>query len=331
MVDHYEVRPYGSGGASRSLVLPADEVIPFKYKNPLSKIDGYSPLMGGAEWVDTSESIDASRWHSFKNGLWPGMVVTLDPSIADPDDTALNRIYAKFDERLRGETKYHRPIIMPSGVQISELTSSPREMDFQQSGDQMRDWQMAIHRVGKTIAGITEEVNYASMVAATANFIMRTIRPKLSYVGQVATEKLARRFDDKLVVYWHDLTPDDPQQTTADLTQDWNNDALTQDEYRAVRGRPPLPGGDKTKSQLMAAQAPQPMEGGQPSTGLHLPFPHAAPTSQQEDKPETGLKLPFPDKNDDIEAKVLKMGDQINQLSGLIQAVLNKSSSLPEL
>jgi len=257
LVDYYEVRPYGAPGAGKAQKFAADEIIPFSYKNPQSKIDGLAPLAAAAEWVDTSESIDATRWHSFKNGLWPGMVMTLDKEMEDPDTGTLDAIYTRLDARARGEHKTDRPLILPPGVTANQMTRNPREMDFQSSGDQMRDWIMAVHRVGKSIAGVTEDVNYASMVASTANFIMRTIRPKLSYIGQVATEKLAKRFDPKLVVYWNDTTPDDPQQTTSDLNTDFNNDALTLNEYRKVRGRPPLPHGDKTKSQLQADMAKQ--------------------------------------------------------------------------
>ena len=267
LIDYYEVRPYGAPGAARAQKFDADEIIPFSYKNPLSKIDGLSPLAAAAEWIDTSESIDASRWHSFKNGIWPGMVMTLDKEMEDPNPATLDSIYARLDARSRGEHKTDRPLIMPPGITVNQMTRNPREMDFQSSGDQMRDWQMAVHRVGKSIAGITEDVNYASMVASTANFIMRTIRPKLSYIGQVATEKLAKRFDSKLVVYWNDTTPDDPQQTTADLNADFNNDTLTLNEYRKIRGRPPMPNGDRTKSQIAADQAKEQQAAGQQAPG----------------------------------------------------------------
>lgn len=258
IVDHYDVRPYGAPGSYRALEIPADRIIHFSYKNPLSKIDGLSPLQAAAEWIDTGESIDASRWHSFKNGIWPGMVLSLDPEIQDPDTGMIDEIYARLDARMRGEGRYDRPLILPSGVKADSLTRSPKEMDFQRSGDQVKDWIMAIHRVGKSIAGITEEVNYASMVAATANFMTRTIRPKLSYIGQVATEKLARRFDEKLVIYWKDLAPDDPAQKTADLNADYNMNALTENEVRAARGRAPRDGGDKVRSESnQAAQQGQ--------------------------------------------------------------------------
>jgi|GEM_PF-6220468 len=257
IVDHYDVRPYGAPGSYRALEIPSDKIIHFSYKNPLSKIDGLSPLQAAAEWIDTGESIDATRWHSFKNGIWPGMVLSLDPEIQDPDTGMIDEIYARLDARMRGEGKYDRPLILPSGVKADSLTRSPKEMDFQRSGDQVKDWIMAVHRVGKSIAGITEEVNYASMVAATANFMTRTIRPKLSYIGQVATEKLARRFDDKLVIYWKDLAPDDPAQKTADLNADYNMNALTENEVRAARGRAPREGGDKVRSEASQAQQGQ--------------------------------------------------------------------------
>jgi len=254
LIEYYQVRPYGSPGAARMINFPADEIISFKYKNPLSKIDGHAPMAAAAEWIDAAESIDATRWYSFKNGIWPGFVMQLDKDMEDPPQSYIDNLYARLDARARGENKYDRPLVLPPGVSANNVTRSPREMDFQSSGDQLKDWVMAVHRVGKSIAGITEEVNYASMVAATANFITRTIRPKLSFIGQVATEKLAKRFDDRLIIYWDDITPDDPGQKTADMQADFAAGAITPNEIRAERGRSPY---DDNRGN-------EPMVGGQP-------------------------------------------------------------------
>ena len=262
LVDYYQVRPYGSPGAARMINFPANEIVAIKYKNPLSKIDGHSPLSAAAEWIDSAESVDSTRWHSFKNGVWPGLVMMLDKDMEDPPQSYIDNLYARLDARSRGETNYDRPLVLPPGVTTTPVTRSPREMDFQQSGDQLKDWIMAVHRVGKSIAGITEEVNYASMIAATANFITRTIRPKLAFIGQVATEKLAKRFDEKLVIYWQDIAPDDPAQKTADMMADFQMAAITPNEVRTVRGRHPYPGG----------KGDDPMAGGQPLEGPGNPF-----------------------------------------------------------
>lgn len=294
MIEFYEIRPWGAPGSARAIKLDADEVVPFTYKNPLSKIDGLSPLAAAAEWIDTAESIDQSRWHSFRNGIWPGLVLELDPSVEDPSQSDIDRLYQRLESRGKGVTKVDRPIVLTPGVKANQITRSPREMDFGQGGDQMRDWVMAAHKVGKSIAGITEEVNYASMIAATANFVTRTIKPKLSYIGQVATEKLASRFDSRLVVYWNDITPDDPSQKTADLQADWSMNAVTVNEVRKARGRPPLKDGDVTARDVASQAAGQPPS--QPFDLPKNPFAPPAPppgAEQQQQNPQSDAEADF--------------------------------------
>lgn len=244
LIDHYQIRPYGTPGSARAMSIPADEIIHFKNKNPLSKIDGMAGLQAGAPWVDSAESIDAARWHSFKNSNNIGMLLSLPEGMEDPPAGYISALYARLDARSRGEGNYNRPLILPSGVVATPNDRSPREMDFYESGNQMRDWIMAMFGVSKTIAGITEDVNYASMIAARANFIISTVRPRLSYIGQVATEKLAKRFNSKLVVYWPDLTPEDPAQKTIDMEADYRMRAITPNQVCRERGREPFEGGD---------------------------------------------------------------------------------------
>lgn len=268
IVDHYEVRPFGVPGAGRQIKFRADEIIHFRYKNPLSKIDGFAPPTAGAEWIDSAESMDAERYYGFKNGVWPGMVLELDSEFGEPDPADIKALYQQFSERLRGENKRQAPIILPPGVTPHTVTRTNAEMDYYNSADQMKDWVLAIHRVGKSIAGIAEDVNYASMIATTANFCSRTIRPKLSMIGQVVTEKLAKRFDPSLMVYWEDITPDDPAQKTQDMYIDFACDAITPNEIRAERGREPLDGGDQTKSQSQASTMNPEQGGGEGGPGI---------------------------------------------------------------
>ena len=107
------------------------------------------------------------------------------------------------------------------------------------------DMLLALFRVPKSIVGLAEDSTYASVVAASLNFILRTIRPKRTQRGQVLTEKLGKRFDPRIVIYYEDSSPEDPQQKNADLKQDYECGILTPNEYRVKRGLEPYKfGGD---------------------------------------------------------------------------------------
>jgi hypothetical protein len=67
--------PVASGGA----IIPAEQVTQLKFKHPLYRYDGYSPLTAGAEQMDILEMIDRSRWSAFQRGVNTNLVLEVDP------------------------------------------------------------------------------------------------------------------------------------------------------------------------------------------------------------------------------------------------------------
>lgn len=249
LIDAYTIRPMGGGESGiRPIQVDADDMVAIRYPSPLSLVHGWSPLAANAEWVDAAEAIDSDRWYSFEGGMWPGFVIKLDPNIygrQGPTREQRLGMYADLDERLRGKEKAGRPIMLSPGMEPTQTTRTPVEMAYVDSSAQMRDWVLAIHRVSKTVAGLSDDVNRASMAASLANFITGTCAPKYTLIGQVATEELAREFADDLVVYWPSEAPDDPEQVNADIQVDLAAGAITPNEIRTKRGREPYEfGGD---------------------------------------------------------------------------------------
>jgi hypothetical protein len=245
MVAWYEVRPFGGYGGARSIQIPANDIIHLSFPGPLSVIDGWSPAQAGAPWFDVGQSMDISRLAAFKRGVVSSMILSLDPQFGNVKDADLDRIQARIDSRYAGESNFARAMLLQGGIVPHQTTRTPQEMDFGVSGDQNRDWQLAVRRVSKFIAGISEDVNFASSVSALANFIRGTIKPKLMLAGQVLTERLAKEFDPRAICFWPDPTPNDPAQVNADILADFQTGAITPNEIRRLRGREPYEfGGD---------------------------------------------------------------------------------------
>lgn len=244
LVSGYEIRPYGVRAGS-GVVIPAEEIIHIALPHALTPLDGFSPLAAGAPWIDTLNAIDSSRYSAMKQGIWPGLIITLLADVMDPDQPTLDRINERFAQKYQGHDRMGRPLILGPGMDIKQATRPPAEMDFVGGSDQLRDWVLSLFRVPKAVLGITAEVNKASMEAASANFARWCVKPRLRLIDGILTEKLARRFDENLVVFHEDPTPDDPTQLNADLTLDLQYGVRTYNEVRAVRGLEPYPhGGD---------------------------------------------------------------------------------------
>lgn len=241
LIEYYEVRPWIGPGMLR---FPPEDVIHLRFKSPIHKIDGYSPQTAGAEWIDTSESVNRSRFFQFKNGCQMQGNLKLGDRYVDLDDDDLERLYAKFFARIQGEQNAGRPIITPPDSEIVPLTITPDEMAYTQSADQLRDWILALWGVPKEVAGIQDAGSEIAMYGPLRQFAENCLIPRLTYLGQSLTEKLARRWDRRLRIWWDDPTPDDPQQKREDLKMRYDTQSITSNEIRTAYGDPPLPDGD---------------------------------------------------------------------------------------
>lgn len=236
-IDRYELRPV-EGNYVRAYI-PAEDVIHFRKKSPVSKVDGYAPQAAAGQWVDTEESMSRSRWFSFRNGIFPGVSVEFDANVKMPDEDDLNRIEARLMARYGGEINTNKPILVPPGAKVRKLQLSPQELQYCESAPQLRDNILATFNVPPAIAGIIQDASYGAVTAARAQFYTGAINPRYRFLGCAITEKVACRYDRKLRVWWEDRTPQDPELREKSLMTDLAYGAKTMNEVRRLRGDEP--------------------------------------------------------------------------------------------
>jgi len=242
-IESYEIRPVEGQYLKRTF--PANEVIHFRKKNPTSKFDGFSPQTAAAPWLDTQQSVDRSRWFTFKNGGQQNVAIEFDPQVLDVTDDDLARIEAKFMSRYAGEARAGKPLLCPPGTKIKPLLLSPREFDYCESSEQLRDNILATFGVPHIVAGISQNLTAQASVAAHGLFCSNAVNPLCRQLGQVITEKLCPLYDDDLRIWWDDSTPDDPEMVEKQLKTDMQLMAILPNEVRILRGREPYEhGGD---------------------------------------------------------------------------------------
>lgn len=239
-IEFYEIRPYGGIGAGAGgLRIPYEDVIPFTDYNPMFPLTGYSPLEAGSEWVDVAESQHSAQWSQMKRGLHPGLVLELGEE-ENITDEMLDRYYAKLEERLRGEYNFNAPLIVGHGANLKPMTMlTAQEMAFIESGDQSRDRILALMGVPKGVVGIEPGADNISAYAPLRAFCRFTISPILDGLGETLTERLARRYDKRLRIWYDDPTPNDPQEVRAEIETRLKGQAISPNEIRALFGVEP--------------------------------------------------------------------------------------------
>ena len=236
-VRQYNVTPQGS--SYRLLEIPPEEMILSRKKSPHNKRDGYSGLSASGKWTDNVESIEDARRNSFSNGGNPDLLIKLGESYSDPDDGVIARIKEKFMRRFSGTKHYGEPQVVPPGIDIEKWSHAPKEMDFASTGDQARDNNLALHGTPKVLAGITTDVNRATVEGANIVFSQTQINPMLRHFAGTLTW-LGGRFDPRIKVWFEDQTPKNAEQELREDQADFAMGALTPDERRQKRGRKPI-------------------------------------------------------------------------------------------
>lgn len=243
LVDYYEIRPWGQTAASVPFRFDADELIPYQYKSPLSKIDGQSPLQAGAETVDAYEQTQLARFFSTVNGANIGDVLQLDAS-QDPDPVTMERFLEQWRNRYQGVFNFNAPGVLPPGTTLERRTGE-LELAYHNSSDQLRDYTLGLWGLTKSVVGFMEDANRASFEAALAQCFYTVINPRLSMIDTIRTERLASRYGKGKRIFHRDMTPADRATELAE----WNAHAkiapYTGNEFRTWRGMEPLEEGDE--------------------------------------------------------------------------------------
>jgi phage portal protein BeeE len=234
----YRVIP--TGCSYRTQELGPNELATGKHKSPRSKHFGWGPLQAGARWLDNVEQIEKSRERSFKNGVFPEAIIEMGDKYANPLDDTLTRIKEKFISRMRGVREEGEPLMVPPDVKIHKWTNTPREMDFETSGDQARDNALALHGVTDVVAGVTKNINRATAETAFDIFYAVTCNPLLRLIAGLFTENVARRFDPRLMCWYDSLRQKSAEQRQKELELLSSKGAVSLNELRGEYGYPAL-------------------------------------------------------------------------------------------
>lgn len=236
------------GYAMREIKLPADEVLPWWEKNPLSKVKPHSPSRACAEWIQNAEAAEGSRAIAFQNSAHPSVAIEFETGdrtfdvLAQYDEQLISQVGERFMQRYAGIKRTGEPLVVPPGFRYKPWSLSPKEMDYPNSIDQLRDMVLAIHKTPKIAIGIGTDVNRASAIAQLMAWCEFVIRPLQYDLAGLLTEKLAPRFDPRLRVWFDDCTPRDEELMIKVADSRFAHGSMTPNEERTMWGDEPLEG-----------------------------------------------------------------------------------------
>ena len=203
--------------------------------------DGQSPLSAGAKWVDAGEAVDESRYHQLRNGVDPSIVWNLPPDVS-PDQNEIDRMQAKISAKYGGPENVGRVMLAQSGTSITTLSTSPKEMCYTEGFHDFKAAVLALHQTPPVAVGLQEPGAYAAYNASMKAWRHAAVQPLCDLLAESDTEHLAPQFGTGLTVEIESDTIDDTDLIEKQLQNDLAAKVRTRNEWRAVRGMPPLPG-----------------------------------------------------------------------------------------
>jgi hypothetical protein len=231
--------------------------------------DGQSPLSAGAKWVDAGEAVDEARYHQLKNGIDPSIVWNLPPDVS-PDQDEMDRIQSKISSKYGGPSNVGRVMVAQNGTSITPLSVSPKEMCFSEGFQDLKSAVLALHQTPPVAVGLQEPGAYAAYNASMKAWRHSAIQPLCDLLAESETEHLAPQFGTGLTVEIESDTVDDTDLIERQLQNDLAAKVRTKNEWRAVRGMPPLPGsqGDELVGTDPSSTGKNPNEQGDHPTAM---------------------------------------------------------------
>lgn len=243
----------------------------------LKPLDPYRRGLGQAEAladeVETDEYAAKFQKKFFYNDATPGIVISM-PGANDDQQT---RFLAKWDERLRGPNKSHRPITIggPPGspAAVTKLADNMKDMDMINGRTFTRDAVLEHFGVPREIMGITQNSNRATADAAQYIYAKNVLTPKLKNRQDAINRQLLPAYGEDLEWEFDDIIPHDQEFEKAVALDGWNNGLLTKNEAREKLGMEPAKNGDIYKmnfADLFLDETEDPVEVSSASANLQF-------------------------------------------------------------
>ncbi len=279
----------------------------------LKPLDPYRRGLGQAEAladeVETDEYAAKFQKKFFYNDATPGIVISM-PGANDDQQT---RFLAKWDERLRGPNKSHRPITIggPPGspAAVTKLADNMKDMDMINGRTFTRDAVLEHFGVPREIMGITQNSNRATADAAQYIYAKNVLTPKLKNRQDAINRQLLPAYGEDLEWEFDDIIPHDQEFEKAVALDGWNDGLLTKNEAREKLGMEPAKNGDIYKmnfADLFLDEMEDPVEVS--SASANLQFAEGDPPL---DEGRNQIEIDPTDLADQEEDKILQRAAEI--------------------
>lgn len=251
--------PHSSGYLSGFLYYPAaggqpipfsaDEVVWYRYPNPLDEFSAMSPLAAARLAADTAAAMMKSNNALFKQGLqMGGVVVPANDKVSFSDEQAED-LAKMLDKRFKGVDKAHRWAVLRFEAQFQKMQVTQRDAEF------VEGLNLTLRQVANAYGipvPLLNDLSHATLANAREyEQILWThaLVPDAQLRAEEIVEQFLPRFRTRTT--WAEFDFSQVAALQESETSQWTREAeqirvggITVNEWRKKHGLPPVPWGD---------------------------------------------------------------------------------------
>ena len=277
------VKGYVYGSGSDAVPFDVNEIIHFKYPNPLNQYRGLAPARAIGIILDAEQNADKWVNQFFYNSARPDGVIQFDYNLSDEQ---FDKLKKQWSEKYKGVSKAHQVALLEGGGKYLQIQNSIKDMDFANLKQKNRDVILGVFGMPQSVMGISENVNKANAEAGDYTFARWIVKPRLDWKKAKIQEQLIPKFrhSENLEIGFKEVVPETTEQKIQSAESGMRAGYLTINEARKMQGYDTLPNGDVLLVPLNLI--PTPIERNM-TIGL---------VEDEDEKPEQGK----PDKNEEL-------------------------------
>ena len=237
------VKGYVYGVGNEAVPFDINEIIHFKYPNPLNQYRGLGQAQAIGIELDSEQY--SSQWirQFFYNSARPDGVIQFDYNLSDEQFEKLKK---QWSEKYKGVSKAHQVALLEGGGKYLQIQNSVKDMDFPNLKLKNRDSILGVVGMPLSVMGISENVNKANAEAGDYTFARWIVKPRLDWKVAKLQEQLIPKFRNSknLQLGFEEVVPQTIEQKMLLAESGIRAGYLTINEARKLRGLDPLPNGD---------------------------------------------------------------------------------------
>lgn len=245
-IDYYIYRVGGAltadGTGINEIKIPKEDLIFFKYSNPINPYRGLGVVKAGASVIDIDTFSDDFNRTFFYNSALPSLFFTTDQKLGREE---IERFYEMWRSKFQGRLNSHKVAFLGGGLEPKPIGGNIRDLEFLEGKKFLRDEILAMFHVSKANIGIVEDVNRANQEATDNRFAKTVLKPRMVSLIAYLNEFYLRNWENEDLFFdFDDPVSEDPELKLKLYENALKNGWMSINEVREKENLEPIDGGD---------------------------------------------------------------------------------------